>query len=405
MESVRVGQVWEQVSKHERGMQLEVVRGTGHRWVARNYIWSASAAPNFVTSYQYLITNANVLALPCIDHFNGSHDHNGPIYVATHLPAADMAGVEGINEPNTSGFGLLSSATTLSTQQALKAGTPAGVFVWGASILFKTADQVTFMGSNLTAYLAACDGITSHKYPNHGCYSGNNELRDWTDTTNLGGKNVAITECNAIHYNSFGGVYPFDHIESIQGYYTLCGWVNAFTFYKVRLFIHFTLRDYTGQATYPYASGDNRPLPIGLFRDDGTPHLYTTQIAAFILLMKDLGATAKTFTTGKLDFTVTGLPTGSWLHSGGQAPIVFQVSNGDFFIPFYNEQNQFSGSLSNVVFTFKTNCAFVADFGVTGTDGTKNVKNLVARSTWTNVNTITSSLGTEFRVLQVRKPP
>ena len=33
MDGVHVGQVWEQVSKHERGMQLEVVRGTGHRWV------------------------------------------------------------------------------------------------------------------------------------------------------------------------------------------------------------------------------------------------------------------------------------------------------------------------------------------------------------------------------------
>jgi hypothetical protein len=32
---VRIGQVWEQVSKHERGMQLEVVRSTGHRWVLR----------------------------------------------------------------------------------------------------------------------------------------------------------------------------------------------------------------------------------------------------------------------------------------------------------------------------------------------------------------------------------
>ena len=32
---VRVGQVWEQVSKHERGMQLEVVRDTGRRWVLR----------------------------------------------------------------------------------------------------------------------------------------------------------------------------------------------------------------------------------------------------------------------------------------------------------------------------------------------------------------------------------
>jgi hypothetical protein len=35
MDGVRVGQVWEQVSKHERGMQLQVVRGTGHRWVLR----------------------------------------------------------------------------------------------------------------------------------------------------------------------------------------------------------------------------------------------------------------------------------------------------------------------------------------------------------------------------------
>ena len=35
MMEVQVGQVWEQVSKHERGMQLEVVRGTGRRWVLR----------------------------------------------------------------------------------------------------------------------------------------------------------------------------------------------------------------------------------------------------------------------------------------------------------------------------------------------------------------------------------
>ena len=35
MPEVRVGQVWEQVAKHERGMQLEVVRQTGPRWVLR----------------------------------------------------------------------------------------------------------------------------------------------------------------------------------------------------------------------------------------------------------------------------------------------------------------------------------------------------------------------------------
>ncbi len=35
MPEVQVGQVWVQVSRHERGMQLEVVRPTGRRWVLR----------------------------------------------------------------------------------------------------------------------------------------------------------------------------------------------------------------------------------------------------------------------------------------------------------------------------------------------------------------------------------
>jgi len=35
MPEVQIGQVWEQVSKHERGMQLEVVRATGRRWILR----------------------------------------------------------------------------------------------------------------------------------------------------------------------------------------------------------------------------------------------------------------------------------------------------------------------------------------------------------------------------------
>ncbi|HET6318980.1 MAG TPA: hypothetical protein VFG86_21200 [Chloroflexota bacterium] len=35
MPEVQVGQIWEQVSKHERDMRLEVMRTTGHRWVLR----------------------------------------------------------------------------------------------------------------------------------------------------------------------------------------------------------------------------------------------------------------------------------------------------------------------------------------------------------------------------------
>jgi len=35
MPEVQVGQIWQQVSKHERGMRLKVVRATGPRWVLR----------------------------------------------------------------------------------------------------------------------------------------------------------------------------------------------------------------------------------------------------------------------------------------------------------------------------------------------------------------------------------
>ena len=40
MPEVQVGQVWEQVSKHERGMQLEVVRGTGRILDDEEKYWS-----------------------------------------------------------------------------------------------------------------------------------------------------------------------------------------------------------------------------------------------------------------------------------------------------------------------------------------------------------------------------
>jgi hypothetical protein len=35
MTEIRPGQIWDQVAKHERGLRLEVVRPTGHRWVLR----------------------------------------------------------------------------------------------------------------------------------------------------------------------------------------------------------------------------------------------------------------------------------------------------------------------------------------------------------------------------------
>lgn len=379
--------------------------GTGHWPLARVYTTPGNG-PQFVTALQALINSNNIIAVVTTDTFATS-DPSGAAYVVTHLPPSHVI-AEGLNEPakgpNTppGGFGPYSQAVILAAQTSLwNAAHPLGIKVYGPTVLFTCQDQINFWNvtGQLAAFLAVTDGISSHLYPGWGCYSAQNMLIDWTNTSGLGNKPVAITEFDYAIYNFQGSSYPQANYEAVTGWAELCFWANGYFQRNVRVFNHWSMNDFTNEGFFP----------VGLFVNSAaTPHRYTTQIAAFIKLLTDNSANARTFTPGKINVTVSGLPTGSWAGSGGQLDWLQIGGAGDFFGLLRNEQNTFSGATSQVTLTFGTLSSLVEDYGITGTDGSQNSKTPAPRSRWTDLpanQPIQITLGTEFRVIRVRKPP
>lgn len=375
--------------------------GTGHRPQARIYT-HPSDGPAFVAFMQGLINTNKVLVVVCTDTF-GNTSNAGAIYVCQHLSPNDIAFYEGLNEPDygpgapPGGFGPYGQATILASQQSAYAALhPLGIKCYGASILYTCQDEVNFWNATgqKATYLAVCDGISKHLYPGWGCFSASNMLHDWTDTSGLNNLPVAITEEDYALYNTQGGPYPQANYETVTGWLTLSAWMIGYFKYNVRGWNHWSMNDFTNEGFFP----------VGLFVNSAAnPHRYTTQIAAFVRLLTDLGVNARTFQTGKINVTVTGLPAGSWINSGGQC-FWIQVSNGDFFGIVLNEQNQQSGAIANVHFAFGSNCLLVEDYGITNPDGSQNSRTPAPRSSVTNVTQFDMALGTEFRVLRVRKP-
>lgn len=375
--------------------------GTGHRLLIRFYIDGGNGAP-FVTAYQNLINSNQIMAWPVVNHFNTIADPSGVVTVINGLAAADIAAVEGPNEPTNTGFGALTPAYTLTQQQTLYTAAHAkSIKVVMPSVLFRASDQVTWWGASLGAALAAADYNCSHLYPNNGCWSASNQMLDWHDSTILGNLPFALTETNDGIYNP-PGVPPappgYDQINynRVSGWHFLCMWANGFFKQNMKAFIWFSMGDYPGSGW---------SIPVGLFTANAaSPHLYTTQFAAFLHLIADTGATRATFTPGLINCVATGLPTGSWQFSGGQLDWV-QTSTGDFYGLLRNEQNQFSGATGTVHLAFGTTCALIEDYGITGIDGNQASLTPTPRTTLTNTNAIDVVLGTEFRVIHVRKPP
>lgn len=382
------------VSKANIGPCIDYIfGGTGFRPILRFFVYGASSGPEFVGHYQDLIASNRIRAAPVANHFSGTADGGGVAYIATHLPVADFAYVEGPNEPNTSGFGLLTPSYTLSQQQVIyNAAHPRGIKVALPSVLFRSSDQITWWGGNLAAALAASDYSCTHHYPNHGCYSGNNELINWTDPTSQH-TTFVLTETQPFYYNPpGGGGYDQNNRITVAGWHTLCGMTIGYFHRNLRAFIWFTLGNYAG-----------KPWPIGLFNATAAaPNAWTNQLACFFKLVADTGATAFMFTPGKINYTVTGLPAGSWANSGGSLHWC-QTSNGDFWGLLQNEQNQLSGTTSTVHIAFGTNCTLIEDYTITGAAGTQQSRVAPLRTRLVNANAINVVLGTEFRVIRVRK--
>lgn len=375
--------------------------GTGHRAIVRFYSGIGGAqGPACVTQYNALIASNNILAAPCVDHFGGTQSSAGVIYCMNNMPASAFAYVEGVNEPNTTSFGTCTPAQARQVQQEIYGvAHPKGIKVALASVLFQSSTQVNWWGGEMAAALAASDYSCSHHYPNSGCYSASNELTNYTNPTNQHTTWV-MTETDPNLYNPPGGVahagYQKANFNIVGGWHFLCGWTIGYFKRNLRGMIWWTLFDYHGY-----------PENVGLFQATGptgaasAPWRHASQIRILANLIKDTATNRRTFTAGKINCTVTGLPAGSWVNSGGMLNWL-QTANGDFWGLLQNEQNQLSATTSTVHLAFGTNCTLIEDFPVTGTGGTQTTVQ-PARTTLHNVNAIDVVLGTEYRVIHVKK--
>src|SRR5580765_5593680 len=240
----------------------------------------------------------------------------------------------------------------------------------------------------MPAALAASDYSCSHFYPNNGCYNGNNSLSNHVNPANQH-TNWVITETNPHHYNT---AYDKTNVDVVSGWHLLCGWTTFFFKKNGKGLIWFSLFGYKGYT-----------IEVGLFHNSGAaaPWRIASQIRNLAHLIPDLAANALTFTPGKIDCTASGLPAGSWQFSGG-ALNWLQTANGDFWGLLQNEQNQLSGSTTNVHLAFGTNCTLIEDYSITGTNGIQTTMS-PPRTTLRGVKAIDVNLGTEFRVIHVKK--
>jgi hypothetical protein len=74
----------------------------------------------------------------------------------------------------------------------------------------------------------------------------------------------------------------------------------------------------------------------GLFTDAGAPRLTATAIRNFFGLLSDSGSNALTFTPGKLNYSLTSLPSNTGTTGGYQ--LLLQKSDGSFWLALWNEQ-------------------------------------------------------------------
>jgi len=142
----------------------------------------------------------------------------------------------------------------------------------------------------------------------------------------------------------------------------------------------------------------------GMFYDTGTPKKSATAMRVMFQLLGDPGAAAATFTPGKLEFTVTGLPAASG-STGGQKAL-FQKSDGSFWLALWNEQvlnNTASGNADVAV------AAVPVTLSLTTAATTVTVYDVLAESTtpvasMSNVTTMTVSVPAHPVLVKIVRP-
>jgi hypothetical protein len=303
---------------------------------------------------------------------------------------------EGINEPNNNfGSGTTPIATTASVQtslyQQIHAITP-NVTVAAPSIIFGLPNPGAWLTSYLGTYqstiLANSDANNIHLYPPYspnGAYSGsiNGTLADVNAAYNtvLPGKPAINTE---YHPTLYSNIHPSD--RTYDAYWGPIDLLSSYADYNWQAVFWFALFDYNSVS-----------MQCGLFAtSDANPYPAASAYRALFQLTGDSGATKSSFTTGKINVTISGLPaapTGA-PHAGGRWTL-FENSSNQYFLMLWNEQNTISATTTPVTVTFNShNMRQVQEFNITSGSETPV-------QSPTNVHTMTVNLDTSLRLLRI----
>jgi hypothetical protein len=305
-----------------------------------------------------LVAAGGVRFTICIGDGGGMESVAGLLSLAASIPTG-IVQIEGLNEPNENGVAI---AVTRSVQNALWAGKPAGIKVAGPSIVIGTPGPAGWITgyadpTDLADLIAHMDMGNVHIYPS--------SVADLDDGGNAGGQMAEIvTQVSA----AYGGK-PLTMTEWQPTLYNGTGTNTTLDGYYAPLQILSAFRNGIRQAMYFPLFDFGTSYECGLFPVNATnPRPAAWSIRAMHTLTGDLGATARTFTPGRLAYAVSGGP-GPINAASPQTGIgsdLFQSSDGRYFLFLRNEQIAAGGADFPVSVTFGTAPSKVTEYGITG---------------------------------------
>jgi hypothetical protein len=301
--------------------------------------------------------------------------------------------VEGGNEPNTNfGAGVQTGVPAAkelpALQQIYAAVHPLGIPVAAPSVVGNYADLATYWGSDLGAAVAATDLYNTHLYPNNGGPNGANELHDWSaavSTKDWSNKGGIVTEWQPVLYDKVK-----DDVSC--AYWTPIMLLSGFVDFKLQAILWWEMFDYAGFSPH-----------VGLFNGTAAnPYPAAQTLRAMYGLTGDTGAAKHTFSPGKLDVTVTGLPAGSNAYDGGRFAVFQSSSPGTFFVFLWNERPALATATTDAVtVTFNAGpMTKVVDYSLTN----PAAADPAPKQTLTQVAIVHVDLTTEVRLLVVTHP-
>lgn len=320
---------------------------------------------------------------------------------ASHSGAGWMLRCEGINEPNNDfGSGAIPAATTISVQQALNTAVAGlGLEVCGPSIVFGLPYPEGYItppymtSAQLTSINAASVTGNAHLYPPGSPDQGDGSTRSsamndvWVGLRAVYASHpLIITEWHPTLYNS--ATHSLD--PTYDAYYAPMFFLSAYR-EGFEAWFWYALLDY-GTA---YLSG--------LFPQTGgvAPRPVAYTIRAMFTLSPDTGASAMTFATTKLNYTVSGgqAPLSGQPNTGCQS-MLFQGSDGTFYLYLWNSQVSPGGTAQNVTVAFPSHAmTSVKDYKITDTSSstapTTAIQNL------SSVSSVTVSLNASVHLLVI----